>query len=176
MRYIKAQTFRLVLSFLVAGGSSAAQTAAQPVAPARIYEHMFRHVNFSKGLADAAAAKGDHSVHFTAYYAKLASLTQQQADQLGDIALSIAIQLKQKDAQAAAIIRAWKPSADSTPGHNPMLPPAFATLQQERKNIIVAGQNQLMQALGADVFARLDQALVSKTTVKSTAVTQPTGK
>ena len=97
------------------------------------------------------------------FYAKLAQLTPAQANALGRIALATAEVLDRQDAQAAAIIQAWRAQKPKlVRGEKPPDPPAeLKTLWEERKRQRLAAVDQLRQTLGSVAFVRLDQSLTS---------------
>lgn len=174
------QVFVTALALAAAGVHAHAQPPKNLTSlPPSAYEHVYRHVRHLQAVDTAAAASG-RSSNLSAYYKNLAGLTQQQADALRTVSLAALNELDVLDAQAKELILQARAQlrAKLQPGQRPPEPPAqLAALQGARKALLAKYRANVVQALGQNAFARLEQALIVNFKVgpQATAPNQGTG-
>ena len=152
---------KVIIVFTAAAIVSYAQTAASPTALApNLYEFFFRHVAHLQAKDADITARNATPANLSAYYRKLAGLTQPQLVTLQTISQAALSDLAALDQQAQTIIVQWRAqmSAKISPGQSRPVPPAQLTaIQVQRAALLASYRNQLQAALGPAAFANLEQ-------------------
>ena len=177
-RHPRSTTWTLVspaagLLCLMAGASGFAQTAAAPTAgqtvssPAKpplrtLYRHFLGFQNYLDRVADTHEKQGKDGSAFRSYNQKQLGFTDAQFTAVRQAAARLEPELREQDAKAKPIIdaiRAQRLSAPKSAAGPPPLPPAIATLQNERDGVIDGEVARLKAELGPEAAAKLDTYL-----------------
>jgi hypothetical protein len=136
---------------------------AQNVPDHVLYEHLFYSLILLKAKADEKEKMGQNAEALKTYYKRLASLSDQQEQDLDLIARECYRDVKAMDSKAKQFIdeaRALHPGGRLAPGEElPPLPQELSVMQKERDAIILRAMDRLRIALGKQAFARIDAAV-----------------
>lgn len=132
------------------------------------YRHLFSHVAHLKKQAEAADAKGEHGGRFRHLYKNAATLSDQQATDLEEIALDCEREVSKLDAKALKIVKAFRERIQKlTPGEPPPSPPEeLKVLQEEKNRTILLARDRLRARLGGNDFDKFDQFLKRDVSLK----------
>jgi hypothetical protein len=172
-----------------ADGAPAAQVSSQPAAaraaaqqPANVPQHvvyglLFREVAAFKKKADQMRDRGQDGSALRDFHKQRAKLSDQEAQVLDRVADDCMHALLPLDKQAQALIkadRARHPGGLLQQGEALPLPPAkLKALEQQRRETILNGRDQLRAAMGEAEFQRFDQFVHQDITDRIKPVPRP---
>ena len=138
---------------LPAQQAPAAKTA-QPLPRNTLYRLLFNEIAAFQNQASQLAAQGKPNAFILNYHRSQFQLSSTQADQLVQIALPCAQQIKALDDQARAIIGPVKKQYGLSPHVAvPPPPPALADLEAQRTAVVLAAADSIAAAFGPTQFA-----------------------
>lgn len=146
-----------------ASSTSPSQAHASARAPLpRLYWCFLTYQRFLDRKADEIEKKGGTGTELRESLQRRLGFSTYQFELIREAAQKLDSDLKQKDAQAQAIIDAFHakyPPNQPLIGPLPPPPPELAVLQQERENLIEQDVANLKSELGPDAAAKLDSFL-----------------
>ena len=146
--------------------TSSAQNKAPEAPDNVVYRHLFRHVAALKAKADELERQGKDAGNLRRFFKHKASLSDDEAQVLDQIAAQCAAEIKGIDERARPIIEAYKaqyPNGQVPHGQLPLPPPAeLGQLEQERDSLVLRRRDELQAAFGAEAFARFNNFVKNK--------------
>ena len=144
------------------GHASSQKPSLSPkISEAVMYSAFFHFVVDLQRQATEIERGGDKGDSLRAYVQTQASLNDEEARKLDEIAAACVEEVSQQDAKALVVIQAFqsqfpggKIPAGATP---PPPPPELKVLQQERDQIIMNAKSKLVSALGETSFDKVEK-------------------
>lgn len=142
-------------------GRTAEEAAHRSVPPHAVFNEFFYHVNFLKKQADKEEKAGKNVAALRSFYKRQARLDDAQQRQLDQTASKLARELERMDEKAQKLIRQFRADVQAMnigPGQVPPAPPEeLKAMQAERNASVLRSRDELRNALGEEVFGRLDR-------------------
>jgi len=137
------------------------EVVVTPPSPVIVYGAFFRQIVQLEGIAGELDAQGRNGAELRAYVKSATGLTEPQVKLLKTVAVACDAALRQKDAQAQALIREIR---SRTPGGRlksrselPQVPRELLQLQSEHDAIVQSHIASLETVLGPAAFQRLHE-------------------
>ena len=143
------------------GQTNQTQQSQAQVPDQVVYKFLFHHVAALKKKAQEAEKDGKDATQFRTHFQRKASLTDQEANALNEVAAAYALEEESLLARAKPIVEAYKgqyPGGQVPTGQKPAPPPAeLSAIAREHDALALRAREQLRVRLGDDSFSRFDK-------------------